>query len=255
MTGRRHLWIPDTQVKPSAPIDHFTWIGRAIIRYQPDVIIHGGDHWDMESLSAYDRNSPRKMEKRRLKDDISRGNQAMTELWAPLKAYNRRRDSKHQYNPRRVFLFGNHEDRLSRRIDEMPQELDGLISFDLLNLGMWETHEFRKVVKIDGIHYSHFFYNPNSGRPYGGMAITKLKNIGLSFTMGHQQGMDYAMRHLVDGRMQYGLVAGSCYLHDEEYRGPQANGEWRGIVVKNDVRDGSYDIMPLSLKYLKQQFA
>ena len=40
---------------------------------------------------------------------------------------------------------------------------------------------------------------------------------------------------------QIGLVAGSCYLHDEEYRGPQAKSEWRGIIVCHDVADGDYD--------------
>ena len=245
--------IPDTQVRPGVATDHLTWIGRAILEYKPDVVIHLGDHWDMSSLNSYD--SPLKMEKRRLKDDVAAGNKAMSDLWRPLREYNQRRHGRRTYyNPRRVFLFGNHENRLIRTIESMPLILDGLVSYDLLKLHMWETHPFLEAVNIDGIQYSHYFYNPNSGRPYGGTAHTKLKNVGCSFTMGHQQGLDYALRHVVSGLTQYGLVAGSCYLHDEDYRGPQANGEWRGVIVKNDVRNGEYDIMPLTLKYLRTKF-
>ena len=56
-------------------------------------------------------------------------------------------------------------------------------------------------------------------------------------------------------RSSHGLVAGSFYLHNEEYRDVQSNGEWRGVVVLNEVRgDGSYDIMPLSMDYLQRRY-
>ena len=35
--------------------------------------------------------------------------------------------------------------------------------------------------------------------------------------MGHQQLLDYAIR-FVRGRSQHGLIAGACYLHDEDYK-------------------------------------
>ena len=45
-------------------------------------------------------------------------------------------------------------------------------------------------------------------------------------------------------------MAGSCYLTADEYRGPQATGEWRGILVLNEVLDGDFDICEVSLSYL-----
>lgn len=249
----RHLVIPDTQVGSDTPQEHMEWIGKAIMEYRPEVIIHLGDHWDMGSLSSYA--SRKEMEGRRYKQDVAAGNEAMKKLLRPLREFNKRkaRNKEKQYKPRMVFIMGNHEERIERAINEHPH-LDGLIGYHDLNLSDWEVIPFRQPVEIDGVHYCHYFYATNSGRPYGGTTHTKLKNIGLSFTMGHQQGLDYAMRQMVNGTLQYGLVAGSCYLHDEGYRGPQANAEWRGIVVKNDVRDGQYDIMPLSLTYLERKF-
>lgn len=250
----RHLVIPDPQVKPGVPLDHLKWIGKAIMEYRPDVIVHIGDHWDFPSLSHWDRGKPRKMEGRRLRDDIDAGNEAMQILLKPLRKYWAKSKGKARYKPRLVFCHGNHEDRLTRQIDAFPYELEGIVSFDDLDLSDWEVIPYLKPVIIDGIAYAHYFYNPMSGRPYGGTAHTKLKNIGRSFTMGHQQGKDYAERQIPTGEQQYGLVCGSCYLHDEEYLGPQASAEWRGIIIKNDVHQGQYDIMPLSLRYLEKRF-
>lgn len=46
----------------------------------------------------------------------------------------------------------------------------------------------------------------------------------------------------------------NCYEHSEDYKGPQGNHHWRGIVVKHNVVDGSYDPMFVSLEYLNQRF-
>lgn len=45
----------------------------------------------------------------------------------------------------------------------------------------------------------------------------------------------------------------NCYLHDEEYKG-SANTHWRGIVVLNEVRDGTFCEMPLTLDYLCRKY-
>jgi len=44
-------------------------------------------------------------------------------------------------------------------------------------------------------------------------------------------------------------------LHDEEYLGSQGNTTRRQIVVKNEVQDGRYDPMFVSLRYLSEKYA
>ena len=85
------------------------------------------------------------------------------------------------------------------------------------------------------------------------MITTRLKSIGASFTAGHQQGLSTGIIETVAGRRR-GIVAGSCYLHDEEYRGPQARHEWRGILVCWQVENGDYDLMEVSLSYLCRRY-
>ncbi len=67
------------------------------------------------------------------------------------------------------------------------------------------------------------------------------------------QGFDYAELQC-GSRVLHGLIAGSCYQHDEGYLTPQGTKYWRGIIVKNEVEDGMYDLCKVSLKYLKNNY-
>lgn len=250
---RRHLIIPDTQVKPGVPTDQLDWVGQYIADKRPEVIVHLGDHWDMPSLSSYDKGK-RQMEGRRYRADVEAGNEGLAKLDAPVAKHNRqqRRNKAKLYKPLKKLLRGNHEERIMRATQD-DAALDGTIGYGDLESPGWEVHDFLEVVWIDGVAYSHYFYNPMSGRPYSGACLTRLKNIGHSFTMGHQQTLDYAVRPVAD-TMHHGLIAGACYLHDEDYKGPQGNDHWRGIVMCHQVEDGSYDPMFVSLDYLCRRY-
>ena len=250
---RKHLVIPDTQVKPGVDITHLRWISQYIVEKKPDVIVHLGDHWDMESLSSYDHGK-KQMEGRRYRADVYAGNYALTVLTGAIDDYNeqRRRWKEKLYLPEKYLLRGNHEERITRAIDA-DAKLDGAIGLHDLESPGWEVSDYLEELKIDGISYSHFFYNHMSGRALGGHAITRLKNIGYSFTMGHQQVFDYACRP-VGNKMQHALVCGACYLHDESYKGPQANRHFRGLIVKHQVCEGDYDIMKVSLDFLCREY-
>lgn len=252
--GAKHLIIPDTQCRPGDDFAYLEWVGRYILDKRPDVVVHLGDHWDMPSLSSYDRGKL-KFEGRKYKADIDAGNEGMARLLKPIKEYNAwaAHHHKERYKPRMILLRGNHEQRIERAVQERG-DLEGMLGYHQLDTSGWEVHEFLEVVEVDGVHYSHYFYNPMSGNPWGGQASTMLKNIGFSFTMGHRQGKDQAERYLSDGTVHRGLIVGSCYEHDEEYKGPQGNRHWRGIVVKHEVNNGDYDLMEVSLDYLRRRF-
>ncbi len=247
--GKIHIVIPDTQVRPDTPIRHLDWIGRYVFDEYKDsdvTVVHLGDHYDMASLSSYDKGTSR-MEGRRYRKDIDAGNEALEILTSPML-------KSKKWKPKLHFLMGNHENRITRAGQENAQ-LIGAVSLDDLHLSNWgwKVHPFLEPVWLDGVCYSHYFYNQSSGRPFGGMAETRLKTIGHSFVMGHQQGLQTAQRSVL-GKRQRALIAGSCYLHSEEYRGPQAREEWRGILVLHQVKDGNYDLMEVSLSYLCKRY-
>lgn len=255
-TTRTHLVIPDTQAKPGVPTDHLAWIGQYILDRRPDVIVHLGDHADMPSLSSYDVGK-KSFEGRRYVADIEAANDAFDILCAPMEKHNKLR-AKHRnprYRPELHMLLGNHDDRISRAVNDDPK-LDGAIGLDDLNYAAhgWTVHPFLKPVEIDGVWYAHYWAAPMSGRPYGGTAASRLSKIGHSFVMGHQQTLDYAVRFLSNGQQQFGLVAGACYLHSEGYKSWTGNAHWRGVVVLHQVEGGAADPMFVSLDYLCRKY-
>lgn len=258
--GRSHLFIPDAQVKSDVPTDHLKALGNYIVEKQPDVIINIGDFADMPSLSVYDKVCSKKLENARYSEDIASAKAAMKKLLKPLKSYNeqQRRNKKKQYYPEMHLTIGNHENRINRAINADPLHLEGTISIDDLGYEKdWIVHDFLQPVIIDGVVYSHYFVNPNAltSNPVGGTVMSKLNNLKMSFSMGHQQKLQYGIAYDGVGRAMHGLVAGAFYMHDEDYLGAQSNQQhWRGVVMKNEVHDGRYDPCFVSLNFLLENY-
>jgi hypothetical protein len=252
-----HLMIPDTQCKPDTDMTYLSWIGQYIVDKRPEVIVHIGDHADMPSLSSYDKGK-KAAEGKRLQLDIDASIEGMNLLLQPLRTLQQqqKRNKKKVYTPRMVITLGNHEERIVRHVNANP-ELEGFLSYDNLmykEMG-WEVHDYLKPVVINGVAYCHFMANPFSGKPYGGTAQNVLKQVGESFCVGHKQTLDVATRFLpASGAQQWGIIAGACYLHDEGYKGHQGNHHWRGIVIKHNVQEGSFNPMFVSLDYLKERY-
>lgn len=248
-----HLVIPDTQVKPGVPTDNLRWFGMYAAEKMPDVIVHLGDHWDMPSLSSYDKGK-RAMEGRRYRADVQAGNDGMALLNAGIEEgiAKTRRGKRGIWRPRRILLRGNHEQRIIRAT-EMDAALDGTIGYYDLESPGWDVYDFLEVVDIDGVCYSHYYANRGTGKPLGGMAMTRLKQLGHTFIQGHQQTLEVATRFVLD-KQQWGIVAGAAYLHDEYYLGYQGNHHWRGILRLASVKDGSFDPMFISLDSLCRRY-
>lgn len=249
-----HVWIPDTQIEPGLTTVHTEWAGQYVVdQFEGHdlTVVVGGDWYNMGSLSTYDRGTVT-AEGKRIKRDMDYGDAAFEKFDKPM----REKTLATGWTPRKVYLPGNHEDRITRAVEHDPK-LEGLIYLEQLYPFVtegWEPYDYLEVADIDGIAYSHYFYNPMTGKPYGGQSIdTRLKTIGRTFTMGHQQGYMYGRRESANVIHQ-GLVAGSFYLHDEKYLGPQGNANWRGIVVKHQVENGTYDPMFVSADYLCRRY-
>lgn len=250
------LVIPDTQVKEGVPLDHLEACGNFIVQKRPDYIVHLGDHWDMPSLSSYDRGK-KAAEGRRVQIDIDAGIEGMEVLLKPLKDLQRkqRKNKKKVYDPEMHFLIGNHEERLMRHVESNP-ELEGLLDYSAFGLDTFgfDVHDFLNPLYIHGIAFSHYFYNPMSGRPYGGAINNKLNKIKGSFVQGHQQGLQIATETTNTGNKIWGIVAGSFYLHEEKYIGPQGNDHWRGLVMLHNVNEGDFSPSIVNMDYLLEKY-
>jgi len=246
--GRMHMFLPDGQCKPGVTDEHWEWAGNYAAEKKPDVIVNAGDMWDMPSLSSYDKGKMA-FEGRRYINDIKAGQAAMMKFLKPIEDYNRTATEK--YEPRLVFTMGNHEHRIIRYVENNP-EFAGKFSFgdlELREMG-WEVHDFLKPVEIDGILYCHFFTSGVMGRPVTSAAAL-LRERQQSCTMGHVQWFDIATHKKTQATALFG---GIFYQHDEDYLGYQGNNCKRGIIIKHEVENGIYDLMQVSLRFLKKNY-
>jgi predicted transcriptional regulator len=253
-----HLFIPDVQAKEGVDFSHLAALGNYIVHKKPDVIINIGDFADMESLSSWDKGK-KSAEGKRVIKDINAAIEAMWILLEPL--YNFQQAELEEfgeikYKPRMVLCLGNHEDRITRHVNSCP-ELDGFLGIHSLKYEEfgWEVYPFLTPVTVGGIAYCHYFQNVMTGKPMTGTAANMLSKIARSFSMGHRQVLDIATRYLqIDGEQQFGLIAGAFYMHEEDYKGRQGNHHWRGIVVKHNVKAGSYNPMMVSIDWLLDNY-
>lgn len=254
--GKRILVLPDSQIQPEDNFEFLSFIGQYAVDIRPDIIVHLGDFADMPSLSSHDKAGSKSMEGQRYKADINASIKAMETLLQPIRSHQESLKQNHRprWNPRMVMLYGNHENRINRAIQNDPK-LDGLISLSDLQyeeMG-WETYPFLQPVNIEGVMFCHYFVSGVMGNPCT-TARAILNKHHQSCIAGHQQGRDIAFGKRADGTEMTAMIVGSGYEHDEKYLNSQTNNHWRGVVVLHEVQDGHFDEMMVSLRYLRSKY-
>lgn len=244
--GRTHLIIPDSHADPQHNLNRYEWLGKMIADLKPDVIVNIGDHWDMPSLSIYDRGK-RGFEGRRYKKDIKAGIEANAIMTHYAKGAWK--------NAQKVFCIGNHEERIAR-VGANDAALDGVVGYDDLELDSFYdvVGAFLEPVIVDGVHYAHYFTSGVMGRPIGGEhpAYTLVSKKHASVTQGHNHLLDYCIRHNPDGRKIMGMTVGCYFDYHADYAGPANDMYWRGIVVKNNVNRGEYNPYFMEISEVKR---
>lgn len=252
---RKHMVIPDCQVKPDESTEHLKWAAMYAVKHKPDVIVCIGDFFDMPSLSSYDKGK-KSFEGRRYKKDIEAGQLAMSVFMnVIISEQNRNRRNKEKiWKPELHFMLGNHEERILRAV-ENDAMLEDVLSLDDLGLKEygWEVYPYLQVVNIDGICYSHYFTSGVMGRCVTSARALLGKKMQ-SCVMGHVQDRDIAYGRRADGKAVTALFSGIFYEHDEDYLTPQTNASWRGIWMLHEVNDGAFDELPVSLNYLRSKY-
>lgn len=250
-TDRTHIIIPDCQVKSGVDITYLSALGNYIAAKKPDVIINIGDFADMPSLSMYDIGK-KSFEGRRYKKDVEATIHGMELLMAPIR---KAMEEDLTWKPEMHLTIGNHEERILRAINTDPK-MEGTISLDDLKYKEygWTVHDYLVPVIVDGIAYAHYFTSGAMGRPVSS-ASALVKKRHMSAVMGHAQDWGIHREVRADGSSIIGLFVGACYLHDEDYLGPQGNNYGRQIWVLHEVNNGSFLPKPVSLKYLQDHYS
>lgn len=250
----KHFILPDTQVKPGVPLDHLDWAGKYCVEKKPDVIVCLGDFADMHSLSSYDVGK-KSFEGRKYVEDIESANKAMELFLRPIKQEQERlkKNKEKAWKPKRILCLGNHEDRITRAV-ENDRKLEGLLNLEDLPYEDWEVYPFLEPVIVDGVSYCHYFCSGILGRPITSARALNTKK-HQSCIMGHVQRKEIDIQYKADGTRITSIFAGSFYQHQESYLNPQGNASaWQGVWMLHEVNDGQFDELPISLEYLKKKY-
>lgn len=242
--------MADRQVKPGIELDYLRWQGQYLADEKPDVIIDIGDFADMPSCSMHDAPGSKSFAAQNYKEDILSVHHGMKAFMEPIQAEMQRSGWK----PRLIMCLGNHEHRINRTLEAIPK-LDGLIGLPDLEYERWgyEVFPFLQPVEVAGITFSHYFPSGQMGRPISS-ARAMLTKLHTSAVAGHQQGRDIAFGKRANGKQITCIIAGSAYLHDEDYLNPQTNNHWRGFYMLNDCVDGEFEEKAVSMKYLRRRY-
>jgi hypothetical protein len=115
---------------------------------QPSIFILGGDQLDLSMISAYNKKKPKLLEGKRIgttyihfqKDILDKFEQILPR------------------NCTKYWLNGNHEYRVNRLLEADPK-LEGLVEIkDHLNLDDWIFKEYKEVLSLDKMHFTHGLY-------------------------------------------------------------------------------------------------
>lgn len=251
--GVNHLYITDSHAHPQHHNKRAEWLGQLIADIKPDVVIHGGDSADMPSLSTYDKGK-RSFAGRSYRADIDSHLDFQDRMWHKVKKQKKKL-------PRRIFLIGNHEHRISRALDLQP-ELDGTIGLEDLELDKYYDTvvpyegQTPGVINVDGINYAHYFVSGVMGQPLSGLhpGASLLGKNFCSCSAGHSHLWDHCVRTDTNGRSINGLVAG-CYMdYDADWAGSVNNLWWRGLAIKWGVDNGHYDLEQISMKRMEKVY-
>lgn len=249
-----HLIIPDSHANPEHNNDRADWLAQLIIDVRPDVVVHIGDSADMHSLSSYDKGK-RSFHGRTYRADIESHLDFQDRVWGPVVGRKKRL-------PRRVFLIGNHEQRIEKALDLSP-ELQGTIGMGDLDLGRWYSDIVPYnggtpgVIEVDGIEYAHYFVSGVMGRPVGGRhpAYSLLTSRHRSSTCGHLHLADHRIEPLGSGSRIMGAFAGCYQDYRPAWAGEAAKLWWSGVLLKHHVDNGTYDPQWISLEALKRTYS
>ena len=255
------LAIADAHVEPEQDLERFEWLSRLIVDRKPTHIVVLGDFLSMSSFSHWDANKRLLMEGRRYNLDIGAGKDAIRLMFNDLNIIqHRQRESKAKlYNPKTVWIMGNHEDWARQYVEQHPEML-GMIDVEndlqLKYLPNTTVYNYKQNVEIGGVWFTHVPVMSN-GRPVSGMnSLKQAMNIfNGSIVYGHTHKFQVAGQRRHDStHLQQAMECGCFYEGTPAYCIGVQDNHWRGVVLLHQYDFGSFDPEPISMARLMHEY-
>lgn len=231
---RRVLFIPDAH-HPFVDRDAWELVLRVARYYQPHVLVILGDFADFYAVSFFAKNPARK---NLLADELEQTRTALRELT----------EAAGPQCSTKVYLEGNHEERLGRYITQNAPALAGLLDVDRA-LGITERGydfvRYKKSYQLGKLRISHDF-----GKHGHGAILDARNTVEGNAVIGHVHSLGTVYRANVHGEVHVGASFG--WLGDFgaiDYRhADKARRDWaHGFGIARLESNGNIHIQPIPL--------
>lgn len=247
-TNNKILVIGDCHVTNKQSLRRFKWLGNYLQDNPVSHLVIMGDFLTLNSLSAWDRDKRLLMEGRRFFQEIDAGNEALDLL--ELGQYE---------NITKVFIHGNHEDRLTRYVQTHPELADERTTVaSLLQLKErgFQCTAYRDYTSIGGIYFTHIPFG--KAREISGKDIcSKAEQVTVnSVVFAHTHELHTSCVHKEGQKhLQQILNVGCFFEEDEEYVKGHMTNYWKGIVELDNYSYGRFDVKTTAMGRLKREYA
>ena len=244
------LVIPDSHAVPGHSNRRYEWLGHLINDLKPDTVVDIGDWFDFQSLSSYDTGAKKAYHQLSYQKDLNAGLDAQDKMFSIIRRQKRKM-------PRFIRTIGNHEDRITRALDNDPvlQGTMGMEDLQSKEYG-WEEYPFLEPVEVEGVRFAHYFATGVSGRPVSGEnpALALITKQLQSCVQGHSHLLDYSIRTAADGRRIMGLTVG-CYLEQNlDWADSTAHLWYPCVCYLKSTEGGAYDLQVIRLSRLQEVY-
>lgn len=260
------LVIPDAQDDPTVSQERFTALGKFIVDHRPDNIVQIGDWMNLDSINFFDNRKPLLKEGRRLAEDIKSGQRAYELMMEPIRKLWKKQAKwkSKKYNPKRYWMFGNHEYRTYRYTLDKP-ELAGFVpEKDLIGVDRdgWKIIPYKDYVYINGTAFTHIPMNKRNNQPIRGEYVARraCETHDTSVVFGHtHRFLVHCVKRASEGGKTPLVQAVSVGWYGDywpEYmKGNEHNCDWwAGLVLLTHTGHGQVDVNQYSLNRIKKEY-
>ena len=226
--------LPDVHLTDQVPKDYAA-VKPFIKDMRPDEIILLGDFTDISSLSAWDYDKKRKMEGRRLNNEM--------------RCANRELDFLQKYSDKVTYIEGNHEDRITRYLDKNP-EMEGLIEIQgrlkLKERGI-KWIKLNDLYKVGDMYFTHgMFTNLHNAKKH-------LQTLGCNVCYGHQHSTQTSMQNMAMQKPFMAYALGTLGDKKPDYL-KNKPGNWINQfgIFYWDTKTGHFNLYPVNI--IKNKF-
>lgn len=264
------LVFSDAHVTPEDKFpERFNLLAELIQDLTPDVIVQLGDFCTFDSLSSHVKSKKLELEGMRFVDELQAVHRAYHTIERGVQEATAatRRSKKKVYDPVKVWMYGNHENRLASYLQENTQMLGMAQSSKYWiepSWDRWQEVPYKQVLARNGILFMHCAMN-GINKPMSSKYLAKniLADYSGNVVYGHTHKLTLESigRETLEGGKRFFSLNAGCFFDLTEDMPGYAKGSsasrdwWSGVVlIRHDTETGDYDIQTIGMNRLKETY-